>query len=279
MENQKPFIKIKITKHAFIFLLCVLFNGFILFAQEKPTASAQEVADKLSNPVSGMISVPLQGNLDYGIGSYNGSKYTTNIQPVLPINLSRKLNLITRYIVPLVDQRDISAENTNQFGLSDATVSAFFTPVEKKHGIIWAVGPAFLIPIGTSDLLSARKWGIGPTALLLKQSNGLTYGFLVNQIWSVAGDENRDEVNQMFLQPTFAKNFKSGAGLGLSSEINFNWQTGNTTADLIPSVSGVTKYGKQVVSMSIGPRIPLAGPASSRPDWGLRASLTFVFPK
>jgi len=268
-----------IMKQAFIILLCVLLNGFMLFAQEKPTASAQEVADKLSNPVSGMISVPLQGNLDYGIGSYNGSKYTTNIQPVIPINLNRKLNLITRYIVPLVDQRDVSGENTNQFGLSDATVSAFFTPVEKKHGIIWAVGPAFLIPIGTSDLLSSRKWGIGPTALLLKQSNGLTYGFLVNQIWSVAGDKNRSDVNQMFLQPTFAKNFKSGAGLGLSSEINFNWQTGNTTADLIPTVSGVTKYGKQVVSMSIGPRIPLAAPASSRPDWGLRASLTFVFPK
>jgi len=88
-------------KQAFIILLCVLLNDFMLFAQEKPTVSAQEVADKLSNPVSGMISVPLQGNLDYGIGSYNGSKYTTNIQPVIPINLSRKLNLITRYIVPL----------------------------------------------------------------------------------------------------------------------------------------------------------------------------------
>jgi hypothetical protein len=253
--------------------------SFLTNAQEKPAGSAQELADKLSNPVSGLISVPLQSNLDYGIGQYNGSKYTTNVQPVVPFNLSPKLNLITRYIVPIVDQRDISGENTNQFGLSDATVSGFFTPVEKKHGIIWAVGPAFSIPIGTSDLLSARKWGIGPTALLLKQSNGLTYGFLVNQIWSVAGAENRDEVNQMFLQPTFAKNFKSGAGLGLSSEINFNWQTGNTTADLIPTVSGVTRYGKQVVSMSIGPRIPLAAPASSRPDWGLRASLTFVFPK
>src|SRR6476661_3107312 len=279
MENQTPFIKMRIMKQAFIILLCVLLNGLMLFAQEKPTVSAQEVADKLSNPVSGMISVPLQGNLDYGIGSYNGSKYTTNIQPVVPINLNRKLNLITRYIVPLVDQRDLSAENTNQFGLSDATVSAFFTPVEKKHGVIWAVGPAFLIPIGTSDLLSSRKWGIVPTALLLKQSNGLTYGFLVNQIWSVAGDKNRSDINQMFLQPTFAKNFKSGAGLGLSSEINFNWQTGSTTADLIPTVSGVTRYGKQVVSMSVGPRIPMAGPASSRPDWGLRASLTFVFPK
>ena len=88
-------------KQAFIILLCVLLNGFMLFAQEKSAASAQEVADKLSNPVSGMISVPLQGNLDYGIGSYNGSKYTTNIQPVIPINLNRKLNLITRYIVPL----------------------------------------------------------------------------------------------------------------------------------------------------------------------------------
>jgi hypothetical protein len=262
-----------------ILLIAALCLSFLLKAQEKPGASAQEVADKLSNPVSGLISMPFQGNLDYGIGPYNGSKYTTNIQPVIPFKLSSKLNLITRYILPLVDQRDISADNTSQFGLSDATVSAFFTPVEKKHGIIWAVGPAFLIPTGTSDFLSSRKWGVGPTALLLKQANGLTYGFLVNQIWSIAGDKNRSDISQMFLQPTFAKNFKSGAGLGLSSEININWQTGNTVADLIPSASGVTKFGKQVVSMAIGPRIPLAGPAASKPDWGLRASLTFVFPK
>ena len=250
-----------------------------LHAQEKPVASAQELADKLSNPVANMISVPIQNNLDYGIGPYNGSKYTINIQPVVPIHLSPNLNLITRYIIPVVDQRDISGDNTSEFGLSDATVSAWFSPSHSKNGWLWGAGPAFLIPIGTDDFLSTRKWGIGPTALALRQAHGLTYGFLVNQLWSFAGDESRSDVNQMFLQPFFSKSWKSGASATLNSEITFNWENNTTSAYLNPIVSAVTKLGKQVASFSIGPRIPLGGPKSTMADWGLRAALTLVFPK
>ena len=118
---------------------------FVANAQEKPPASAQELADKLSNPVANLISVPFQNNVDYGIGSYHGSKYTLNFQPVVPIPLSTKLNLITRYIIPIVDQHSITKEGVNQFGLSDATVSAFFAPTNSKNGVTWGLGPAFLI--------------------------------------------------------------------------------------------------------------------------------------
>jgi hypothetical protein len=271
---QKHFIGCKRFLLGSCIALPVLVN-----AQEKPAASAQEVADKLSNPVANMISVPLQNNLDYGVGPHNGSKYTINFQPVVPIKLSSNINLITRYIIPIVDQRDMTGENTNQFGLSDATISGFFSPVKSNNGIIWGAGPAFLIPIGTNDLLSTRKWGIGPTALVLRQSNGLTYGFLVNQLWSFAGDKSRSDVNQLFVQPFFAKNFKSGAGLGLNAEITSNWEAGTTIAFLNPIVTGVTKMGKQIIQMGIGPRVPLGGPEESRPDFGLRAVLTLVFPK
>ena len=120
--------------------------------------------------------------------------------------------------------------------------------------------------------------GVGPSLLLLRQSNGLTYGFLVNQIWSFAGDENRSDVNQMFLQPFFAKNFKSGAGLGLNAEITSNWEAQTTTAFLNPTISGVTKLGTQMVSLAVGPRIPIAGPKEGKTDFGLRGVITFVFP-
>lgn len=248
-------------------------------AQEKAGGSAQELADKLSNPVANMISVPIQNNLDYGIGPYNGSKYTINVQPVIPIQLSPNLNLITRYIIPIVDQRDITGDNSGEFGLSDATVSAWFSPSQPKNGWLWGAGPAFLFPIGTDDLLSTRKWAVGPTLLALRQHRGLTYGFLTNQLWSYAGDKNRSDVNQLFLQPFFSKSWKSGASVTLNSEMTFNWENNTTSTYLNPIMSGITKLGKQVVSLSVGPRIPLGGPATTMADWGLRAVMTFVFPK
>jgi hypothetical protein len=240
-------------------------------AQEGPAASAEELAVKLNNPVASLISVPFQNNLDYGIGTNHGAKYTLNFQPVIPIALSQKLNLITRYIIPVIDQQDITTEGKSEFGLSDATVSAFFSPSGSKNGWIWGAGPAFLVPIGTDDLLSTRKWGIGPTALILRQAKGFTYGFLANQLWSVAGDESRKDVNQLFLQPFFAYNWKTGAGLSLNSEMTFNWEDNSTIAFLNPMVTGVTKLGKQAVSLGLGPRIPLAAPSGSKPDFGLRA--------
>ena len=241
--------------------------------------SAEEVAKKLANPVSSLISVPLQSNIDYGIGPYNGAKYTLNIQPVVPINLTPKVNLITRYIVPVVDQHNIIEEGGNEFGLSDATVSGFFAPAVPKNGLMWGAGPAFLVPIGTNDYLSTRKWAIGPTAVVVKQVKGFTYGFLVNQLWSFAGDKDRSNINQLFLQPTIVHNWKSGAGAGVNAEITFNWEASTTIAFIIPTVSGVTKFGTQTVSLTIGPRIPVTAPADGKTDFGFRGVLTFVFPK
>jgi hypothetical protein len=261
------------------FLASVMQLALLSKAQEKPGANTEELAKKLANPIGGLISVPLQNNIDYDMGSFHGSKYTLNFQPVIPIQLSGKFNLITRYIIPIVDQHDISKEGESQSGLSDATVSAFFTPISNKAGPIWGAGPAFLFPTGTNDFLSARKWAIGPTFIILKQATGLTYGFLANQLWSFAGDESRSDINQMFFQPFLTHNWKSGAGISLSSEMNFNWQANTTIISLDPSVSAVTKLGKQAASVALGPRIPLAAPSGSKPDVGLRATLTFVFPK
>ncbi|WP_233074168.1 hypothetical protein [Flavobacterium sp. IB48] len=135
-----------------LFFVTFLIPG-LCRAEEEPkvSPSAQELADKLANPVASLISVPLQNNLTYGIGPYNGSKYQINIQPVIPFKLNDNLNLITRYILPVVDQQEVTGENNHEFGLSDATVTAFFAP--KTKGIILGLGPAFLVPTATDKFL------------------------------------------------------------------------------------------------------------------------------
>jgi hypothetical protein len=263
-------------KTVLIIVATLLIHCTIIAQEEKPEASAQELADKLANPVASLISVPLQNNLSYGIGPFNGSKYTINVQPVIPFKLSDNLNLITRYIVPIVDQRDITGENTHQFGLSDATVTAFLAPKSEK--LIYGFGPAFLVPISTDKLLGTEKFGIGPSVLIMHQGKGLSVGFIANQIWSVAGNKDRGDFNQFYTQIFLSHSYKSGASLGVNAEITQNWEGNTTNISLNPSIGAVTKLGSQVVQFAVMPLIPIDGPSSSRPDWGLRAVVALVFP-
>ena len=141
--------------------------------------SADELAKKLSNPVASLISVPMQYNVDFDIGSENGTKHYLNIQPVIPHSLSEHTNLITRVIMPVIHQDDIFGDSGSQFGLGDITPSFFFSPKEPVGGWILGAGPVFLLPTATDELLGGEKWGAGPTVLALQQTPaGWTYGAL-----------------------------------------------------------------------------------------------------
>lgn len=267
-------------RHRSLFL--VLAFAFILVtvrAQDKPAESDADLAKKLSNPIASLISLPFQNNTDVGIGEFNGSRNTLNFQPVIPISLSPKLNMITRLILPIISQQDISEQGSKESGLSDATLSALFSPAEAKNGLTWGFGPIFLVPTATNELLGTEKFGVGPSAVILKQTNGWTIGALVNQIWSIAGNTDRTDVSQFFAQPFFVYNWQSGAGAGGNFEITQNWEGHSTTVFFTPTITGITKLGDQRVQLTIGPRIPVSIPEGSRPDFGIRAVVNFVFPK
>src|SRR3954447_19923758 len=129
----------EIKSGVFLFALLTSLSS-IGIAQEKPATAAAdpaELAKKLANPVASLISLPFQNNTDVGIGDYNGSKNTLNIQPVIPIKLSAKLNMISRVVLPVVSQHNITGKDgQDESGLSDALVSAFFSPAEAKNGVV-----------------------------------------------------------------------------------------------------------------------------------------------
>ena len=157
-----------ISKWNAIFAIALLLAPVPLRAQDT-VAGAQKLAKQLSNPVASLISVPYQFNYDEGLGaSGSGQRTTMNLQPVVPISISANWNLISRTIIPFVDQRDI-VPGTRQSGLGDVVQSFFFSPKEpSKGGLIWGAGPAFLLPTGETGL-SADKFAAGITGVVLKQ--------------------------------------------------------------------------------------------------------------
>jgi len=259
----------------YILIVIFIFISVKLYAQE----DAESLAKKLSNPVSALISVPLQNNLDQGIGIHKGSRYTLNIQPVIPFTLTKKINLITRIIVPVVSQYNVSSASSSDSGISDIVASAFLSPVSGPGKIIWGVGPVLMAPTGSNEFLTAKKLGLGPTAVILNQSGGWTYGALINQIWSIAGSSSRPDISQMYLNPFISHNWKSGAGITANVDWTQNWENNTGNVSLTTMFSGVTSFGKQKVSLGIGPRFNLYAPDAVKSKFGIRATLVLVFPK
>jgi hypothetical protein len=245
-----------------------------LFSQ----VSSEELAKKLANPIASLISVPFQNNLEHGMGVNKGSKYMLNVQPVIPMKVSKNLNLITRWIVPIISQHNITGIGESQSGLGDAVISGFLSPTNTKNGVTWGAGPVFLVPLGGGDFLSGKQLGIGPTVVALKQKNGWTYGGLINQIWGTGGN-NKADINQMFVNPFLTYNWKSGSGITAAFEWTENWAQNNSTLYFIPMFSGLTSFGKQKVSLAIGPKFNIAAPEALKSKFGLRAALVLLFPK
>lgn len=252
----------KFCAHVFLIIL-ISFHGY--------SQDAADLAKQLANPIASLISVPLQNNSDFGIGSLEGYRNTLNIQPVVPLRLSDRYNLITRVVLPVIRQSNITGPGETQSGLGDAVVSAFFSPSKVKNGFTWGAGPAFLVPTGNKEL-TFDEFGIGPTVVALKQSGGWTYGALINQIW--AGD-----LSQMFFQPFLAHNWPTGAGVGVNFEMTQNWTSDNTTLWCNPVVNGITSIGKQKIQLAAGPRFNLAAPSGGKADWGVRTVIVLLFPK
>jgi hypothetical protein len=70
-------------------LLLIPRNATATTGQKEPTESSTEDLQKATqNPVASLISVPVQNNSNFGIGSFNRVQNVLNIPPVVPLGLT-----------------------------------------------------------------------------------------------------------------------------------------------------------------------------------------------
>jgi hypothetical protein len=237
-----------------------------------------ELAKQLSNPIASLTSVPLQFNYDTGLGPNDTDRWITNIQPVTPFDLGGGWNLISRTILPVIDLEAPASGLDDVTGIGDVIQSFFFSPKQAtSSGWIWGAGPVLSLPTGSAEFTS-DQWGIGPTFVALRQQNGWTYGALANHVWGINPPDDRDALNNTFLQPFASYTTPDAWTFALLTESSYEWNEEQWTVPIIASVSKLVTIGKQPISFQVGGRKYVEGPEGG-PDWGLRAAVTFLFPK
>ena len=262
------------------FALMALLIAAPLWAAEEETAT--ELAKKTQNPVADLISVPFQNNFNFGVGPNNVTQYVLNVQPVIPFKLTEDWNLITRTILPIINQPSIAPGAESAFGLGDLNPAFFFSP-RKPGALIWGVGPVFTFPTATDTQLGSGKYSAGPTAVALTIQGPWVLGALINQQWSFAGDSDRRDVSAMLIQPFVNYNLPDGWYLSSAPIITANWEASSDNTWTVPVGGGFGKLwriGK--VGLPVNTQIQAfynVETPDGGPEWQLRFQVQFLFPK
>jgi hypothetical protein len=95
--------------------------------------------------VADLISVPFQNNFNFNTGPEKRSVWVLNVQPVIPIKLTEDWNLITRTIVPIMNQPPLAPGVDQATGLGDINPS--FLPLALRlEGVHLGYRPAVHVP-------------------------------------------------------------------------------------------------------------------------------------
>ncbi len=246
----------------------------------------EDLRQAAQNPVADLISLPFQNNTNFNVGTLDNTQNVLNIQPVVPFSLNQDWNLITRTIMPVIYQPPFFEGDSTDFGLGDLTPAFFFSPkkpipIKPGVGLVWGAGPVFALPTSTDPRLGTEKWSAGPTFVALLLTKKVVTGFLINNLWSYAGESDRADVNAMTLQPFFNYNLPKGWYLTTSPIITANWDAPSDERWTIPiggGVGRVFKLGSQPINAQISYYYNVERPDLTGGDSQLRAQWTFLFP-
>lgn len=248
------------------------------FASIAGAETDEELAKKLANPISALISVPVEMVFDQGLGPNNDGTQTAFVaKPVIPFSINDDWNVISRTIIPYINLDDVTP-GSSLSGTGDILQSFWFSPKEPTAaGLIWGLGPVFQIPTSSSNGLGRNEWGAGITAIALKQNGPWTIGFLGNHIWDVGNAAESQSTT--FLQPFVNYTTANSWTYALNTESTYDWDTDDWAIPINVKVSKLVEFGSQPVSLSGTIRHWIDSPANGADGFGVTLGATFLFPK
>jgi hypothetical protein len=279
IERVTKFVKMGpkhlLIRHATVALLSVL--ALPAFAQDAPS-----LVREAKNPFADLINLQFFYDATLGLGPGHETQQALTIQPVIPFNVNADWSLITRTILPLIAQPGLAPGEGWTRGSGDTQLSVFLSPA-RTGSLVWGIGPVFQIPSATHSALGQGKWGAGPTAGVQWSGELWTFGGLINNIWSFAGDASRPTVNQMQLQPEVNYNFRNNKDryLSFSPTITANWRASSGERWTVPISLGIgqlVKFGRQSVNLQATAYYNVVAPTGTA-NWTLELEVQLLFPQ
>ncbi|MEG9433570.1 neuromedin U [Terriglobus sp. ADX1] len=211
-------------------------------APEQAVSAAAK--DAAQNPVAAAISIPLQNNVDYGVGPYRRAGDAFLLEPVIPFKLSSKWAVISRTIVPVEVVPRLSPSEGVDYGLGNIQPQFYLTPL-RQGNFLWGAGPQLWLPTATDKVLGTNKWGGGPTMVALyRRGHWLGGGLVNNQFAGI----NHHHVNQLTIQPFVYYNMAKGWYGVSSTVITADWTASRSQRWTVPLGGGIGRVfliGKQ----------------------------------
>jgi hypothetical protein len=239
-----------------------------------------DLAGQVVNPFTSTVKVPVQISYDRKIGPESaGKSYTLAVQPLIPFTLDADWDLISRTVFLATAQKDVSPGAGSESGLEDTLQSFFISPRKASAGgVDWGLGAAVLLPTA-SDALGAKKWAIGPTGGVFRDSGPWTTGVLANHVWSVAGSSDGRSISSTFLQPIVSYTAGEAWTYTLQTEATYDWRVKQWSVPIEASVAKLARFGGEHVNLEAGVHYWAASPESGPKGWGFAFTTTLLFSK
>jgi hypothetical protein len=257
-------------------LLLITTSLLICLSILKSQDATDDLSKQAANPLADLMSFPFQNNLNMNYGPYNRNLNVLNIQPVIPFAEGR---IITRTIFPIVKIPDFTSE-TGKYasGLGDMVFTAFYVPKSKT---MWGIGPVLEIPTG-GEKRGTQKWSAGPSFVVLVQPGDWTFGAILNNTWSFAGKQDRDDVNHMLFNLFLVRQLGDGWYVNSAPIITADWTAASEQKWIVPLGAGGGKLiflgGKLPLNIQTQLYYNVVRPDFG-PEWQWRFQLQILLPK
>jgi hypothetical protein len=235
-------------------------------------AAGQSLEQAASDPTASLMSVSVQ---DIYAGSYHQlddeSGNTLLLRASVPFTTG-SLEHIARVTLPIVTDSP-----SGESGLSDLVLFDLIK-FEKPWGR-WGIGPVLLAPTATDEAIGAGKWAIGPALGFVARSDKLMWGLFNQNLFSFAGDSDREDVNVSILQPIVNYSLPHKWSVGTSEmNVTYDWDRDDWTAlPLGVKVARLVKFGKVPVQFAGGYEYNFADDYPA-PRWTVNFTVKLLFP-